>query len=90
MAFSYCLVFGALISPTDPIAVLGVMKTVGAPESLEVKVRSRRVQRGIVPFVKQIDTTAGEFPAETNYLYLTYHGDCDDPVSPSRAATTPG
>jgi hypothetical protein len=29
---------------------------------------------GITPVVKQIDTLAGEFPAETNYLYLTYHG----------------
>lgn len=36
--FAYCLVFGALISPTDPIAVLGMMKSAGAPESLEIKV----------------------------------------------------
>lgn len=35
---STCLVFGALISPTDPIAVLGIMKSVGAPKSLEIKV----------------------------------------------------
>ena len=34
----YCLVFGALISPTDPIAVLGIMKTVDAPKSLEAKI----------------------------------------------------
>ncbi|MGA7981934.1 MAG: sodium:proton antiporter [Chromatiaceae bacterium] len=33
-----CLVFGALISPTDPIAVLGVLKTAGAPKSLETKI----------------------------------------------------
>jgi CPA1 family monovalent cation:H+ antiporter len=36
--FAYCLVFGALISPTDPIAVLGIMKKCGAPKSLEIKV----------------------------------------------------
>jgi CPA1 family monovalent cation:H+ antiporter len=36
--FAWCLVFGALISPTDPIAVLGIMKTAGAPPSLETKV----------------------------------------------------
>ncbi|MFQ5718784.1 MAG: cation:proton antiporter [Acidobacteriota bacterium] len=34
----YCLVFGALISPTDPIAVLGIMKSLGVPRSLEIKV----------------------------------------------------
>jgi len=34
----YCLLFGALISPTDPIAVLGILKKVGVPESLETKI----------------------------------------------------
>ncbi|MGB0748114.1 MAG: cation:proton antiporter [Magnetospiraceae bacterium] len=34
----YCLVFGALISPTDPVAVLGVLKTVKVPKSLEAKI----------------------------------------------------
>lgn len=34
----YCLLFGALISPTDPIAVMGILKTVGIPKSLEVKI----------------------------------------------------
>ena len=33
-----CLLFGALISPTDPIAVLGILKTAGAPKSLETKI----------------------------------------------------
>ena len=37
-------------------------------------VRTFRKENGITPFVKQIDTLAGEFPAQTNYLYLTYHG----------------
>ncbi|MGB5362516.1 MAG: sodium:proton antiporter [Aureibaculum sp.] len=36
--FIYCLLFGALISPTDPIAVLGIMKNVGAPKKLETKI----------------------------------------------------
>lgn len=36
--FIFCLLFGSLISPTDPIAVLGIMKTAGAPKSLETKV----------------------------------------------------
>lgn len=34
----YCLLFGALISPTDPIAVLGILKRAGVPESLETKI----------------------------------------------------
>lgn len=37
-AFIYCLLFGALISPTDPIAVLGILKSAGAPRSLEMKI----------------------------------------------------
>ncbi len=41
-------------------------------ESAE-KIRSRRKELGITPFIKQIDTLAGEFPAQTNYLYMTYH-----------------
>ena len=40
------------------------------PESI----RTLRKQLGVEPFVKQVDTLAGEFPAQTNYLYLTYHG----------------
>ncbi len=36
--YIYCLVFGALISPTDPIAVLGILKKAGIPKSLETKV----------------------------------------------------
>jgi carbamoyl-phosphate synthase large subunit len=37
-------------------------------------VRNYRKSRGILPFVKQIDTMAAEYPAKTNYLYLTYNG----------------
>jgi len=36
--YIYCLLFGALISPTDPIAVLGILKQVGAPKKLETKI----------------------------------------------------
>ena len=39
-----------------------------------LKVREVRKQKGILPVVKQIDTLAGEYPAQTNYLYLTYNG----------------
>ena len=36
--FIYCLLFGSLISPTDPIAVMGILKTAGASKSLEIKI----------------------------------------------------
>jgi carbamoyl-phosphate synthase large subunit len=48
----------------------------------ETTIRSLRQQLGIRPYVKQIDTLAGEFAAETNYLYTTYHAQYDD-VEPS-------
>ena len=38
ISFLYCLLFGSLISPTDPVAVLGILKTTGVPKSLETKI----------------------------------------------------
>ena len=38
VSFTYCLVFGALISPTDPVAVLSILKQVAVPKSLEAKI----------------------------------------------------
>ncbi len=52
-----------------------------APENIESKlleVRNYRKSRGIIPVVKQIDTLAAEYPAHTNYLYLTYSGQVND------------
>ncbi len=48
----------------------------------QADLRARRKALGIVPYVKQIDTLAGEFEAETNYLYFTYHGNAHD-IEPS-------
>lgn len=45
-----------------------------ARKSEEEKIRSLRKRMNINPWIKQIDTLAGEYPASTNYLYLTYHG----------------
>ncbi|THC97922.1 hypothetical protein EYZ11_002620 [Aspergillus tanneri] len=42
--------------------------------SNELSIRRLRVEAGIIPIVKQIDTVAAEFPSVTNYLYLTYNG----------------
>jgi CPA1 family monovalent cation:H+ antiporter len=38
VSYMYCLLFGVLISPTDPIAVMGILKKIGAPKSIEVKI----------------------------------------------------
>ncbi|MFA8451421.1 MAG: carbamoyl-phosphate synthase (glutamine-hydrolyzing) large subunit [Bacteroidales bacterium] len=43
-----------------------------------IKVRNWRKSKNVFPVVKQIDTLAGEYPAKTNYLYLTYNGDEQD------------
>lgn len=44
----------------------------------EDDVRKKRVAAGILPHTKQIDTLAAEYPAATNYLYMTYHGSESD------------
>lgn len=46
----------------------------------EQAIRDKRIAERITPVVKQIDTLSGEFPAQTNYLYLTYHGTTHDIV----------
>ena len=54
------------------------LDTLQDSESAVRCVRSLRKQYGILPVVKQIDTLAGEYPAQTNYLYLTYNGTEND------------
>ena len=48
-------------------------------ESEQARVRSVRKAKGITPVVKKIDTTGGEYPARSNYLYMTYNGSESDP-----------
>ncbi len=51
---------------------------IGEKDDEILKIREVRKSRNIMPCVKQIDTLAAEYPAQTNYLYLTYHGSEND------------
>ena len=51
----------------------------------EQSIRKMRLKNEIIPVIKQIDTLGGEFAAETNYLYLTYHG-VENDLRPSKKA----
>ncbi len=60
-----------------------IARAVGMEKNYDIEqatlvVREYRKRLGIFPAVKQIDTLAGEFPARTNYLYLTYNGNVND------------
>jgi carbamoyl-phosphate synthase large subunit len=52
-------------------------------DKTETQIRTLRISKNIIPYVKQIDTLAGEFAAQTNYLYLTYHA-CEHDLSTTK------
>ncbi len=63
IAYVYCLLFGALISPTDPIAVLGIVKSAGVPRSLEIKIAGESLLNdgvGVVVFLTILGVATGE------------------------------
>jgi len=60
------------------IARFVLKPTISEMFSSQLLVRENRKKRGILPIIKQIDTLAGEYPAQTNYLYVTYNGTEND------------
>ena len=61
---------------------VGLEQEIGNMHKALLVVRSLRKSYGILPVVKQIDTLAAEYPAQTNYLYLTYAGTASDVAFP--------
>ncbi len=66
LPYIYCLVFGVLISPTDPIAVMGILKKVGAPKSIEVMITGESLFNdgvAVVLFIAVLGVATGQAEA---------------------------
>lgn len=75
LSFIYCLLFGALISPTDPIAVLGILKSANAPKTLETKIAGESLFNdgvAVVVFIVLLGIAAGGHEVSASHILLIF------------------
>ena len=71
----WCLLFGALISPTDPIAVMAILKTAGAPKSLETKIAGESLFNdgvAVVVFIVLLEIATGGHPVTAGHVLVLF------------------
>lgn len=73
--FIYCLLFGSLISPTDPIAVLSILRSAGVPKNMEIKVAGESLFNdgiGVVVFLGLLEIATGEHGFDIGHLSVLF------------------